>query len=33
MEEFGVKNELRFVWLGGAVCFFSSSLPLFFVWP
>ena len=24
MEEFGVKNELRFVWLGGAVFFFFS---------
>ena len=22
MEEFGVKNELRFVWLGGDVRFF-----------
>ena len=32
MEEFGVKNELRFVWLGGVVSFFSSR-PLFFVWP
>ena len=22
MEEFGVKNELGFVWVGGVVCFF-----------
>ena len=22
MEEFGVKNELGFVWFGGAVCLF-----------
>ena len=25
MEEFGVKNELGFLWFGGAVCFFSSE--------
>ena len=32
MEEFGMKNELRFVWLGGAIRIFSSR-ALFFVWP
>ena len=30
MEEFGVKNELGFVWAGGAVRFFFR--PLLFVW-
>ena len=25
MEEFGVKNELGFVWFGGAIHFFSSD--------
>ena len=30
MEEFGVKNELGFVWVGGVVRFFQ---PLLFVWP
>ena len=30
MEEFGVKNELRFVWVGGVVRFFQLLL---FVWP
>ena len=25
MKKFGVKNELRFVWLGGVVCFFFFS--------
>ena len=30
MEEFGVKNELGFVWVGDSVHFFQ---PLLFVWP
>ena len=28
MEEFGVKNELGFVWVGGAVLFFSDPCSL-----
>ena len=32
MEEFGVKNELGFVWVGGAVRFvFIYFRPLLFV--
>ena len=31
MEEFGVKNELGFVWVEGAVRFFFSFRPLLFV--
>ena len=28
MEEFGVKNELRFIWVGGAVFFFFDPCSL-----
>ena len=31
MEEFGVKNELEFVWVGGVVRFLFD--PLLFVCP
>ena len=31
MEEFGVKNELGFVWVRGVVRFFFR--PFLFVWP
>ena len=38
MEELGVKNELGFVWFGGAVCFFfffppTLDLCLAITWP
>ena len=33
MEDFGVENELGFIWVGGAVRFFFSFQPLLFVWP
>ena len=34
MEEFGVKNELSFIWVGGAVRFFSTlALCLAITWP
>ena len=35
MEEFGVKNELGFVWFGGAVRFFLPTLALCLAitWP
>ena len=32
MEEFGVKNELGFVRVGGAIYFFFFD-PSIFVWP
>ena len=35
MEEFGVKNELGFVWVGGVVHFIFSNLALCLAitWP
>ena len=34
MEEFGVKNELGFVWVDGVVHFFSTlALCLAITWP